>query len=66
MKAEGLLHGFVQRSLFWMKTLPAQITRVKIDKMHKGVFGENVQNSKSNTKNAQSRHGTGCAAKAGA
>ena len=33
--------------------------------MHKGVFGENVQNSKSNTQNAQSGHGTGCATKAG-
>ena len=41
-------------------------TRANLYKMHKGVFGENVQNSKSNTKNAQSRHGTGCAAKAGA
>ena len=48
MKAEGLLHGFVQRSHFWMKTLPAQITRVKIDKMHKGVLVWNVQNKKIN------------------
>ena len=48
MKAEGLLHGFVQRSFFWMKTLPAQITSVKIDKMHKGVLVWNVQNKKIN------------------
>ena len=32
------------------------IARVNGDKMHKGVFGENVQNSKIKSQNAQSLH----------